>query len=59
MQVRKVSQIHASLSSTIYHAPFDVIHYDLWELTPFPYASNYLCYIAFVDAFTKLIGSTS
>jgi len=49
----KSQRLHAPASNTVYSAPFEVIHTDLWGPSPSPSSCGYSYYIAFVDAFTK------
>jgi histone deacetylase 1/2 len=49
----KSHRLHAPLSNTVYSAPFEVVHCDLWGPAPFLSYYGYSYYITFVDTYTK------
>lgn len=51
--IGKSHRIHSPHSTTPHHAPFELIHTDLWGPSPAPSSGGYLYYIAFVDACTR------
>lgn len=49
----KAHRLHSPLSNTLYIAPFELIHSDLWGPAPYTSTCGYSYYITFVDAFTR------
>ena len=48
-----LSWLLSSISETVYIAPLQLIHYDLWGPTHVPSSSGYRYYVHFVDAYSK------
>lgn len=49
----KSHRLHAPLSNTVYYAPFELIHIDLWGPSPMQSNQGYLYYMSLVDAHTR------
>ena len=49
----KIHKFPFSRSETVYTAPLQLIHFDLWGPTPVPSSSCYRYYVHFVDAYSK------
>lgn len=51
--VGKSRKLHVPLSNTNYIHLFELVHTDLWGLSPPPLNGGYTYYIAYVDAFSR------
>lgn len=49
----KAHMLHACLTNTVYHKPFDMIYIDLWGSSLNPSSLCYKYYIASVDGHTR------
>ena len=51
--LRKIHKFPFSKSETVYTAPLQLIHFDLWGPAPVPSSSGYRYYVHFVDSYSK------
>lgn len=55
--IGKAHRLHAPSSTTVYNSP--LVYNDLWGPAPIPSSNNFLYYVTFVDAYSRLHGFIS